>query len=141
MIFPKTVCKRIVLIFLLGIRCLPLFSQEMPQGLTPEILYNAAIEENTQLQLLSIDKKQAEIDVKTAKARLFPNIDFQTTMSYTSNPFVPPISLTAGELGAYNIGGEEVLLPMEDMLVYKGMENTHYNFNFIIDQPFTLGGR
>ena len=41
---------------------------------------------------------------------------------------IEPITLTAGELGAYDIGGSSILLPMEDMTLYSGMEKHKLRF-------------
>ena len=113
---------------------------EVSSGITPVQLYDSAVVNNIDLQKLSTEKKQAEIDRKNAEAAAFPQVKFETTLSYMTKPMIEPIKLAAGQLGAYDIGGSTIMLPTEDMVVYKGMENTHYDFKFIIDQPvFTWG--
>ena len=107
---------------------------------TIENLYQSASAENLELQKLAVESRQAEIDRKDAQASRFPSVDFQAALTYLSKPMVEPITLTAGELGAYDIGGESIMFPLEDMTLYSGMENTNYDFKFILDQPvFTWG--
>ncbi|MDC7124684.1 MAG: hypothetical protein PQJ46_03905, partial [Spirochaetales bacterium] len=91
-------------------------------GYTPEYLFQSAIDNNVQLQLLNVEKSQSEIDVKNAKAKRFPSVDFQTTMSYLNNPLMDPITVTAGEYGSYELNGETILIPSEDIVLYEGME-------------------
>ena len=110
------------------------------EGYTPEKLFSSALQYNMELRKMDTEKKQAEIDRKSAEAAAFPSVDFQTTLSYQTNPMIDPITVSAGEFGAYDIAGTSLLLPMEDMVIYKGMENTWYEFKFIVDQPvFTWG--
>ncbi len=120
--------------------CTQLLAAEDSLKLTPESLYKSAVENNISLIQLGIEKMQSEAELKKAKAARFPTVDFQTTMTYMTNPMIEPITLTAGELGSYTMGGSDILLPAEDMVIYKGSENTHYNFQFTVDQPvFTWG--
>jgi len=108
--------------------------------ITPETLFQSAIDKNIDLQKLDIERRQADIDRRNAEASAFPTVEFQTSLTYQTKPLVEPIKLTAGQLGAYDIGGSTILLPNEDMTIYKGMENTHYEFKIIVDQPvFTWG--
>lgn len=108
--------------------------------ITPERLFQSALEKNIDLQKLEVEHRQAGIDVKTAEAAKFPTAEFETTMTYQTNPLIEPITLTAGELGSYDIGGTSVMLPAEDMTIYDGMENTWYEFKVVVDQPvFTWG--
>ena len=110
------------------------------ETIDPQSLFESALHNSPELQKLEIEKRQSVIDKKNAEASRLPSIDFQTTMTWMSNPAIEPITLTAGELGSYDIGGSSLLLPAEDMVIYKGMEDTHYDFKFIVDQPvFTWG--
>jgi outer membrane protein TolC len=112
----------------------------LAEDITPALLYQSAIEKNIDLQKLNIERRQADIDLKSAEAAAFPTVEFQTSLTYQTKPMIEPIKLTAGQLGAYDIGGSSVLLPAEDMTIYKGLENTHYDFKLIVDQPlFTWG--
>lgn len=111
------------------------------EALTPEILLNSALESNPELQKLNIESRQADIDLKNAKASMLPSVDFQTSLSWMSKPLIEPISLTAGQLGSYDAAGTTILLPVEDMIIYKGMENTFYEFKFIVDQPIYTWGK
>ena len=127
-----------ILIILLCAAGLPVYS--MDNVFDSAFLFQAALNNNLELQKLDVARRQAETDVKNAEAERLPKIDFQSTFSWLSKPLIEPITLTAGELGSYDIGGTSVLLPSEDMKIYGGMENTNYDFKFIIDQPvFTWG--
>ena len=111
------------------------------QKITPDDLVKSAIENNLDLQKLAVEKKQAEMDLKNAKASRLPAVDFQTSLSWLSKPMIEPIKLKAGEFGSYDVGGSSILLPAEDMVLYEGMENTHYEFKFLIDQPVYTWGK
>ncbi|MBI9108926.1 MAG: TolC family protein [Spirochaetales bacterium] len=139
--------KKILLISILltAVSIFSIFSVDIPSvftgtEITPDMLYRSALDKNIDLQKLDIERKQADIDRKNAEASAFPTVEFQTSLTYQTTPMIEPIKLTAGQLGAYDIGGSSILLPSEDMTIYEGMENTHYEFKLIVDQPvFTWG--
>ncbi len=139
--------NRIILIvlFTLGFSAVMLPAEEILSPfnraeITPELLFRSSLEKNIDLQKLEIERRQADIDLKNAEASFFPTAEFQTTLSYQTKPLLEPITLTAGELGSYDIGGSSIMMPMEDMTIYDGMENTWYEFKLIVDQPvFTWG--
>ena len=126
------------LLFLTFSACL--FS-DADKSFDSEGLYKSALANNLELQKIKVENRQAEIDLKNAEAARLPKIDFQSTLSWMSKPVIEPITLTAGELGAYDIGGSSILLPSEDMKIYSGSENTYYDFKFIIDQPVYTWGK
>ncbi len=111
------------------------------QKISPDDLVKCATENNLDLQKLAIEGRQAEMDLRNAKASRLPEVDFQTSLSWLSKPMIEPIKLKAGEFGSYDIGGTSILLPAEDMILYEGMENTHYEFKFLIDQPVYTWGK
>ncbi|MBN2049209.1 MAG: TolC family protein [Spirochaetales bacterium] len=125
-------------------RRLDLWSQEAapPEregALGPEDLFEQARYNNQEISLLNIERNKMLIEERGAKARRFPTVDFQTALTHIANP-MDAINLTAGELGVYNLAGEEILIPPEDMTLYEGMENSQYDFKIIIEQPvFTWG--
>jgi len=102
-------------------------------------LFAAAIAGNRELAALLIDSRKADIQRKRAAAARFPTIDFQTSLSWLANP-LGKISVTAGEFGSISVGGEEILIPPRDMVIYEGMEDTYYQFKTTLTQPvFTWG--
>lgn len=109
-------------------------------GLTADDLYRSALRNNRELLQLHLEQNKARIDLRAAEAERFPTVDFQTSLTLIGNP-MEPIKLKAGELGAYDTGtGTSVLIPTEDMVLYEGMEDTNYEFKFIVEQPlFTWG--
>jgi len=73
----------------------------------------------------------AMADLKGARARRYPSLDLETSGSFIGNP-LGPISITADQFGPS--------IPPEDVLIYKGMESTLYNFSLIGQVPlFTWG--
>ena len=107
---------------------------------TARTLYLQALNNNRELAQLRITGNIAKIQGSKAKASRFPKIDFEAGMAYLTNP-MEKISLTMGQLGSYTLpGGETVLIPPQDVLIYKGMENTYYQFKVTALQPlFTWG--
>ncbi|MBP7263455.1 MAG: TolC family protein [Spirochaetia bacterium] len=70
-------------------------------------------------------------DLRGARARRYPSLDLETSGSFIGNP-LGPISITADQFGPS--------VPPEDVLLYKGMENTLYDFSLIGQVPlFTWG--
>ena len=107
---------------------------------TARTLYLQALNNNRELAQLRITGNIAKIQGSKAKSSRFPKIDFEAGMAYLTNP-MEKISLTMGQLGSYTLpGGETVLIPPQDVLIYKGMENTYYQFKVTALQPlFTWG--
>lgn len=107
---------------------------------TARTLYLKALNNNRELAQLRITGNIAKIQGSKAKSSRFPKIDFEAGMAYLTNP-MEKISLTMGQLGSYTLpGGETVLIPPQDVLIYKGMENTYYQFKVTALQPlFTWG--
>ena len=132
----RIIIRLAVLTFIVSVLSVTAFAGDV----TIETLCASASENNLELLKLEVESRQAEIDRKNAEAAKLPSVDFQAALTYLTKPMIEPITLTAGELGAYDIGGSSILLPMEDMTLYSGMENTNYDFKFILDQPiFTWG--
>lgn len=98
-----------------------------------------SLNNNKELKTFILDLNKAQIDLSLAKAKRFPKIDFNITLTYIGNP-VGPITIPQGSLGSFPAGGGDILIPPADTQVYKGMENTLYQFTLKIDQPvFTWG--
>jgi len=77
----------------------------------------------------------AMADYTGARARRLPTLKAETSGSFIGNP-LGAITLTAGQLGELN----GVAIPPEDTIIYKGMENTSYDFKLVGDLPlFTWG--
>ncbi len=133
----------LAVMLLLCLASVPVFSgtDSSAASLNADSLYKAALDNNYDLQKLNIENRKASIDLKNAEAARLPKVDFQTALTWMSKPMIEPITLTAGELGSYDIGGTSILLPSEDMTIYKGMEDTNYDFKFIFDQPVYTWGK
>ncbi len=97
-------------------------------------LIEFSLSNNLELAQIELDIKKAEFDLQIAKAKKFPSISFSVSLSYLTNP-IGPISLTAGQLGSIPSSGGDILIPPQDMIIFKGMENTLYQFKLTIDQP------
>ncbi len=63
---------------------------------TLEDCINYAIEKNIQLQQNKISLQESEVDVKTAKAALFPNLSFSTNQSIVNRPYQENSSMVSG---------------------------------------------
>jgi len=112
-----------------------------PAGWTPappydlEDLIVLAASGNTGLASAASSIAAANADLAGARARRLPGLSAQTSGSYVGNP-IGPISVTAGQFGTY----QDVLIPPRDMVIYKGMESTYYEFKLIGEAPlFTWG--
>ena len=112
----------------------------LAQELGPQELFESALENNLELRTLEVEDRQADSDLKAAKAARLPSVDFETNLSWMSKPVIEAVKLRTGELGSYELPTGSVLLPAEDMVIFEGTENTHYEFKLILDQPvFTWG--
>ncbi|MGL5957610.1 MAG: TolC family protein [Phocaeicola sp.] len=69
---------------------------EMQHAWTLKDCINHALEENIQLQQQQIAFKSSEVDVKTAKAALFPSLSLGTTQSIMNRPFQENNTTTNG---------------------------------------------
>ncbi len=103
-------------------------------------LYDSSYDNNSELISLRLKLLQDEINLKSAKAKRFPEVSFDVSLSYLTNP-MDPITLTAGEFGSYPSASGDVLLPPEDVTVYEGQENTYYQFKLYIKQPIWTWGK
>jgi len=92
-----------------------------------------------ELKSLSADVDISRQDLATASAMFLPTVNFQSSMSLIGNP-MDAVTIRAGQFGIMRIGGEDVLLPAQDIKLYNGMENTQYSFSMKLTQPvFTWG--
>lgn len=77
----------------------------------------------------------AAADLAGAKGRRLPSLKAETSGTYIGNP-LGPITITKGQLGSES----GVALPPRDIIIYKGMESSQYNFKLIGEVPvFTWG--
>jgi outer membrane protein TolC len=123
------------LLFLL----IPVFPASTREYTLEELLNSLEIN-NRQVARLRAEGEKSRINLRAAKARRLPDVDFSASLSYLANP-MDPITVTAGEFGTAEIPGQgEVLLPPEDMTLFEGMESTYYSFDLTVSQPiFTWG--
>lgn len=89
---------------------------------------------------------QAMLDVKDAKALFHPNVDLSLGGAYYVNPAIGEFRSEAGALGDLPITNPETgqvmmqPLPASDLILFEGMPNALYSFQFDIQQPiFTWG--
>lgn len=99
------------------------------------LLYMAALH-NPSLMAAAEAESAALADLVGAKARRLPSLKAETSGTFIGNP-MGPISLTAGQLGAY----QGVSIPPQDVIIYKGMESTQYNFKLIGEVPLYTWGK
>lgn len=95
-----------------------------------------AVAGNLGLKASSEAEAAAEADLVGAKARRLPSLKAETSGTYIGNP-MGPISLTAGQLGAY----QGIGIPPQDVIIYKGMESSQYNFKVIGELPVYTWGK
>jgi len=126
-------------LFLLPIASSPL-SDTPARSYTLEDLTDAAVRNNRELRQLAVEEEKTLVDLRSAKAEMFPDIGAEIRLNHIANP-IDPITVTAGEFGSYPIAGEEdVLIPPEDVRVYEGMESMFYQLIVSLEQPvFTWG--
>lgn len=110
---------------------------------TYDMLYQMVLENNAEILLARENYTQALLDVKDAKASYQPVIGATVGASYTLNPLIDKIEVTAGQLGTISAlppGMSPVLLPPEDLLVFDGIPHFGYAFSLSLQQPvFTWG--
>jgi len=130
--------KNIFIIFFILIFFI-FFSFEEENRYNLQGLINYALEKNKEIAQLDLNIKKAELDLLIAKAKKFPSISLNVSLSYLTNP-IGPISVNTGQFGSIPTSNGDILIPPQDMVVFKGMENTLYQFKLTIDQPiFTWG--
>ena len=126
----KKISKISLLLFITTIT--PLFA------LTHQELANKVYINNPSLINSKKDVDLAKLDLKDAKANYQPTVDFLTTATYMVNPplgkiVVNPEDYITGETGT---SGTLANLGLDGPItVYKGMEDTLYNFDIKITQP------
>lgn len=111
-------------------------------NLIPEKPYNIdellklALNSNPSLNMSFQGVKASEADLAAAQAYRWPSLSIESSGSLIGNP-IGPIKIGAGQLGEY----AGTALPPEDTLIYKGMENTHYNFALKAEVPVLTWGK
>lgn len=102
-------------------------------------LFEIAKKDNPVLQAQNWRSSAAHADLKAAKYRRLPTLTAEAGGQFTGNP-IGTISLTKGQLGSFAGPDGNYLLPMQDMVIYKGMEETYYKFSLKTEIPlFTWG--
>lgn len=119
-----------------------LAKKELQNNLLPEEPYNEdeliffALSQNTSIHIAQQTIKSSQADLESAKALRWPKLSTEISATLIGNP-VGPVSIGAGVLGEYS--GEQI--PSQDILIYKGMENTMYNFSLTFEQPIYTWGK
>lgn len=95
-------------------------------------LIEIAVRRNLGLAAAAAGVDAALADVKVAKARAYPSLSTQNSASFIGNP-LGPVSVTADQFGPG--------VPPQDVLLYKGMESTRYDFKLIAELPLITWGK
>lgn len=96
---------RIILISLALFNLSILRAQEKPQQWDLTNCINYALQNNIQIQKSKISKEQSGIDLKLAKAQLFPNLSATVGQNVSNNPF----NSTTNYTGSYSISSSMTL--------------------------------
>lgn len=101
---------------------LPLYAQENSNGKewTLQECINYALEKNIQLQQNKISLQESEIDIKDARASLFPNLSFSTGHNVVNRPY---------QEQSNTVSGTEII---------SSDEKTTYNGNYSLNAQWTL---
>lgn len=127
--------KAILFLILLFINLIDLFA------LSHQQLANKILMNNPSLIKYKNDISISQLDLKDAKAKKQPTIDFLITSTYMSNPLVGKIVVNPDDYLSGESGTSGTLTPLSafgldgPLTVYKGMENTQYNFKISLTQP------
>ncbi len=117
---------------------IPQAAQEGPPWTRAALLARSLVE-NPALAAAKARSRAAQADLSAARGRRLPLVSAEGGARFTGNP-IGPITLTRGELGSIDTGTGTVLLPATDTVIYKGMEETWYNFALKGEVPlFTWG--
>lgn len=101
---------------------LPLYAQENSNGKewTLQECINYALEKNIQLQQNKISLQESEIDIKDARASLFPSLSFSTGHNMVNRPY---------QEQSNTVSGTEII---------SSDEKTTYNGNYSLNAQWTL---
>lgn len=101
---------------------LPLYAQENSNGKewTLQECINYALEKNIQLQQNKISLQESEIDIKDARASLFPSLSFSTGHNVVNRPY---------QEQSNTVNGTEII---------SSDEKTTYNGNYSLNAQWTL---
>ncbi len=109
---------------------------------TYDALLAAALQNNTTIQKAKQELQRSLLDVKDAKGKRGPSVDFSLSGTFMANPPVGPIVLSSDEiLGAIEWpAGFSPVSGGDYITLYKGMERTLYQAEVTVTQPiFTWG--
>jgi len=103
-------------------------------------LYSLALKNSSGLQEKTAQENAASYKVQEMRSRAAPTLNFESTMSYISNP--ETLTVEAGALGTLDLsamGGPTSPMPSEET-IFEMSGNAYYDFKLILDQPlFTWG--
>jgi len=101
-----------------------------------EDLLALAASGNPMLKAAAEAESAARSDFNGARARRLPTLKAETSGTFIGNP-LGPITLTAGQLGEF----QGVAIPPQDVIIYKGMESSNYDFALIGEVPLYTWGK
>lgn len=111
--------KRDLIFFSVFATCLSVNAQEK-QTWSLEDCINYALEKNIQLQQNKISLQESEVDVKTAKAALFPSLSFNTGQNLVNRPY---------QQNSATVSGTEII---------SSNNKTTYNGSYSLGAQWTL---
>ena len=118
---------RIICMFTLLASAFPFYAQDHAErkSWTLEDCINYALEKNIQLQQDKISLQESEIDIKDARASLFPTLSFSTGHNIVNRPY---------QEQSATVSGTEII---------SSNQNTTYNGSYNLSAQWTLwnGGR
>lgn len=127
-----------VLILILAVLIHSLYGQT--PFYTIDQLIEAALDNNTELAAKDAACQSSAYRVREAASRSAPTIDFESNLSYISNP--DTLTVEAGSFGEMPNPMDPAnpyILPDEDK-IFDLTGNTYYDFKLVLDQPiFTWG--
>lgn len=124
--------KKQIIILVSLLTCFSIFSY------TDTDFKNMLLLNNQEIAKANYTKELADVDVDDAKAGFYPKVEFLATNTYMVKPPIGRITIDANSLiqagtGITGIGPGPIT-------IYKGMENTLYDFDIKFTQPlFTWG--
>ncbi|MBB6479693.1 TolC family protein [Spirochaeta isovalerica] len=129
--------KKILLLLMLpAALCLPAYSQTT--FYTVDQLIETALANSADLAEKEAAWKASSYRVKEAISRSAPTVDFESNLSYITNP--DTLTVEAGALGEMVLPGPLVISMPEEDVVFEMTGNTYYDFKLVLDQPiFTWG--
>lgn len=137
--------KKILFLLIFLIESIFIYAQEISSSekkiYTKENLVDSLKLNNPEILKLQEEYNRAVLDVKDAKAGLWPSIDLQVAGIFMVNPPIGKISINCDDILNFdNLPSGWDIPSGEEIVLYDGMDRTLYNFSLSLTQPiFTWG--